>query len=142
MKTGVIIWIVVVLIVVVVIGIYFQTLSISECERLSKSFDKEAADDSLFPESRGDSFVGGTLIRVEPQGLGYSPAEDLEAYFLYFKGINKEARLILTTTEGNSLPYEVGNFYRFNLDDTRRSGAHGGEFIDRELHKLTLLLCE
>jgi hypothetical protein len=45
------------------------------------------------------------------------------------------------TTEGNNIPYLEDNFYSFDLKDIRVSGAHSGEFIDRDLNKLSYVQC-
>ena len=66
---------------------------------------------------------------------------DLEAYRLYFRGKDEIAPLYFMTTEGNNIPYLEDNFYSFDLKDIRVSGAHSGEFIDRDLNKLSYVQC-
>jgi len=135
---------VVVLIIILLFVVFFLNSENKEmeCNRLAGNFDKEAADGSLFPQlDLEESEVGGTLISIEFLEGYKSMAEDLEGYKLYFKGIDEEASLLLTTTVGNVLPYQENSFYKFDLNDIRFSGAHSGEFVDRDLDKLILISC-
>ena len=113
---------------------------LSECDILSEKFDS-MVDNSQFTYSDEGSIVVGELSEIESLGVGRSMASDLEAYRLYFRGKDEIAPLYFMTTEGNNIPYLEDNFYSFDLKDIRVSGAHSGEFIDRDLNKLSYVQC-
>ncbi|MBU0959683.1 MAG: hypothetical protein KKB31_07080 [Nanoarchaeota archaeon] len=143
MKSWVFVGVVVLVVVVLFVG-FEEGLFLSKCESLKEKFD-DVESKGLIPARYGEAYkqilIGGELIKIEYLGPNRSMASDLDAYNLYFRGREKEAFLYLMTTFGNVLPYEKGSFYFFDQGQISASGAHSGEFIDREMNKLEILDC-
>lgn len=127
-----------------------QTLN---CKELAKNLDNYIKGDEQifveFPEcddwlysGKPPIIVGGTLIDISDRrfNIGYEHYE----YSLTFQGYNKQGKLNLVTYTSKSLPYQIGQFYKFDLGDycqTILSMALSGSFVDRDLNKLEPMNC-
>ncbi len=103
-------------IIIAVIVILSLASPVNECEKLSKSLDRNI---NYFPsvnlcgkDGWTPKWVGGTIVSIsEPV---YGPSYNRYEYTLTIKGINKQRTLSLHSDSGKIL-YKVGDFYKFDL---------------------------
>jgi ABC-type antimicrobial peptide transport system permease subunit len=129
-KLGIIIGI----ILVIIISSHF--IKINSCKYLKEELEKE---DTIFNEFY--KVVGGTLTNISEPWY-FDDEQNKTTYTLTFKGITKYRTIELRTYSNSSLRYQIGKFYRFNLNNIRLGGRLGGNFLDPEMNKLELMNCK
>jgi hypothetical protein len=112
------------------------------CEDLANALDKSIVDSNNPPGrfiiSSFEGIVGGTLTDIMSKGTdrGYN------SYTLTFKGIDSHGELYLLTSSNKTLPYQIGQFFQFDLENRNRfSAALSGSFIDNDLDRLIIVKC-
>ncbi len=162
-----------ILIVLVLVGAIFISGCVrfeakeTECQKLELKLDSyilretgsidmhRSECDKWFENGKPPIIVGGTLIKIEYVDIYkntyviYAPYPSLPhhwAYDLTFRGSNsyKEGRLFIITYSDKTIPYKIGQFYKFDLSDyckTRNSGTFGGSFLDENLDAFQPLDC-
>jgi hypothetical protein len=115
------------------------------CLALSKNLDKQ--EHSLFSirercysweKYKLPLFVGGNL-----KNISITKVYDYYEYNLTFEGIEKDLTILIRTKK-DFIPYETGEFYKFNLNMECRlsySSTDSGFFYDPDLNKLIKLTC-
>jgi len=114
------------------------------CQELEEELDKVIID-SNNPPGRFiiigyEGVVGGTLTGIDSPG--FDKYSGFYEHFLTFKGKTKEGELLLITKTDQKLPYNIGEFYKFDLANRRKYGYLSGSFIDNNLNKLIPVICE
>jgi len=89
-----------------------------------------------------EGIMGGTLIDISDSW--YYVSSDREngktTYTLTFQGINKTGEIFLRTLSNNTLNYQLGNFYKFDLANKNQYSMQlSGAFIDLEMNALERL---
>ena len=114
----------------------------SECDVLAKNFDEKInhVDAQLCWGSPEEEWIGGTLVNVSKNHhpLGFY------TYKLYFIGKEKGEYISIQTNK-KDFPYEVGKFYKFDINkkcDLLFSAAMSGQFPDPYLNELEPLDCD
>ena len=152
MKRGLVIGIIVV-IIVILMGIFIQqtqtpdTTSITDnqintCEGLVNNFDVQIdsnrhteCDKWVMEKKPKPILVGGKLIEIsKTDGEAYERNE----FMLTFKGFQKQGKIYIGT-KNESVPYEIGKFYKFDLGNECKliySMASSGMFSDPNLDAL------
>jgi len=114
---------------------------VADCEELNNNLnvkmDLIGVSKCMEWASEGKSiWVGGKLINISRVN---NPAYDRNEFGLTFQGPQKREGISIGVKVGQSLPYEVGKFYRFNLRNTcalLQSMASSGMFYDPNLNNL------
>ncbi len=134
-----IISITVILGIVFIIG-YIQQIPTS-CEKLAKNFDDKIDSinasecDEWITEGKKPIWVGGKLIEVSKR---YNAAYDRNEFILTFQGLQNQGKIHIGT-KNESIPYETGKFYKFDLGNKCKliySMASSGMFSDPKLDAL------
>ncbi|MBD3319132.1 hypothetical protein GF342_04455 [Candidatus Woesearchaeota archaeon] len=109
----------------------------SLCEQLARNFDESipATGQVSYPK---ELLVGGTLTSIG-QLLPDDPRGNVRT--VEFKGFENKGSMQLAYGQDREFTYEIGKFYRFNLDNIRMSGMFSGVFLDPELNKFEELDC-
>ncbi len=115
---------------------------LNSCEKLSDRLDENIVDTNnppgRFSIQGYEGTVGGTLVNIKDNGLD----RDYQSYTLAFRGKNAEGELYLITQSSDALPYQIGQFYKFDLSNRNQySAALSGSFIDNDLNKLVPVAC-
>jgi hypothetical protein len=111
------------------------------CEALTDDFDAYIGQvdttvcDRWETEGKEPNLVGGKIVNISKV---YNEAYTRNEFTLTIKGSSKLGQIYIGT-QGSSIPYEVGRFYRFdltNLCPLMRSAASSGMFYDPSLDAL------
>ncbi|PIN90613.1 hypothetical protein COU57_03080 [Candidatus Pacearchaeota archaeon CG10_big_fil_rev_8_21_14_0_10_32_14] len=137
-------------VVIILVGLYFFYLyfnsnNINNCKKLAERLDNEAVSKISLGKRCDDwedkqlpLYVGGYL-----ENMTRTKDYDYYTYTLVFKGI-KNRLIILIETKEDSIPYNTGKFYKFNLNGQCRLSylsTFSGKFYDPYLNKLKPLDC-
>ena len=122
-----------------------QQYQVNICDELANKLDSVIEDTNNplgnFRITGWEGIVGGTLTNIENKG--FSDYSGYYEYDLTFKGKGKKGKLYLITKTYQELPYQIGQFYKFDLANRNKySAALSGSFIDNNADKLTSVSCE
>lgn len=139
MKKNILIVLIIIALIIIVMGFYYYfppNNSSNPCNELKKNLDNNIGS--------FNGIVGGTLMNVSSPYY-YIPEDKNQSkltYTLTFKGMEKQVELHLITSSDNPLSYEVGNFYKFDLSNIRKSGMLSGAFFDINQTELQPVNCK
>lgn len=121
-------------------GEVIDFMPVNTCEVLSQNFDAKInsivaaeCDKWLSEENPPPIWVGGTLINITKNAW-----EDGNDFTLTFQGATKQGTITIGT-RNESVPYQTGQFYKFNLErkcDLIYSMHSSGMFPDPDLNAL------
>jgi len=105
------------------------------CEKLKTSFDSNINSFGVAEceEVQGPVWVGGTLLSTSTI---YSTAYERYEHTLTLQGLEEQGIIIILSSQ-ETLPYQIGNFYKFDLkgkcaliQSSSSSEAFTGELIE------------
>ncbi len=135
-----------ILLMIIILFIIGCTKKETSCNQLEQNLDNNIYNANDAEDFRigwdHELIVGGILINSTNQNS--EEGSKRYNYELEIKGKKKQGTLFLSTTKNNTIPYKIGNFYKFNLKqlkDHEKSPVTSGVFLDDELDQLTLMTC-